>query len=1354
MIKNIGIKRRIAAVILTVGMVFSPLSLQLPSYAAPVDETAEFGELSPSENTSEKAEQGTVLEVEGEAIVCFRQDEKATSQKEEVVKDAQEKEIEVESYVDEAEALLMVESPEADLAAAETDTAADTAAETETASDTAEEAEGSDDAAPAKAPSAVSVSGDERDLASELPGVITVVHSDHLSTAELIAELEEREDVIYAEPNYIYSPKGEDLTDDQWGNPTSSSYGMGIEDLNSYEDEKPNPKVDTSGLVVAVIDTGVDYKHEDLADVMWSDGENYEELVTLGGGKYGYNGTKENSEEVPYNSADPMDDNKHGTHCAGIIAAAWNGYGVSGVTSGAKIMAIKASNELGMFPSDAVIRSYNYMITAKKAGVNICASNNSYGGGAGSQTEILLVAEAGKNGIVCCFAAGNSGEDLDYANSSAPLRESVPQAVMVGASNALGHITDFSNYGRRDVDVFAPGENILSTVPMGTGTPTASSGTFMDGETPCDVDYSEKTEPGDDVMDITPVGGTEAAVQNGEDGKNVLHLTSEDGKFWLNTKVFDDLDDLKGAFFRVYVDGQYSVLIQAGELDTEGNIGDRIGYTEFQTKAGWNDIGFSFLSEFTERAGKKNTGVGLAIAVLRGSITDYELLHEVDIRTIRLTEEGGNYELMNGTSMAAPYVTGGVAVLAAAFPGDSAEKLAARVRGSVLPVSEMEDKCLSGGIFRLDKALAGDTAPVVKLASTEGNSVRVKGFFFGEDQGTVRVGGKNCTVSSWSDEEIVAVLPEDIPDGEARVDITSTAGQKGHNWFNYSKPKEQYDSLPLPGIPISDTGMYVVDQEAKETYKDFYYGTPFTMTALGGSLYVFFVTEKNGTVIYRYQITDQNWERIYSTDEYNPKGAICTWNGKVLFLAQNDEKKTNVIGALDPKTKGVEWTVYRDDLIEDCVQMVNTGAAIYILGGRERTGLDPAKQPKITTLRKLDPETMKISVVSGEDFSFTGDYPLLAAVSKETFYAYAKSDTDASGGLGLFKITVDQEGSKGVVMEPVEFGKDVAGALEGLSMDLGLYGVATKQGYITLGPIRVDEEGRIVEDNFLVGYDGQSFVAEKKIISQRPVYMLIATGYNGKVYVFGMTKGTDAGCTFTAIDAETIPVNEGEELADHRWDEGTVTKAAACTKNGVRTYTCIDCGKTKTETIKKTGHKPVTIPGVPATEKKAGKTEGRKCSVCGEILVAQKTVPKLVLNGWKTVGGKKYYYVNDRKTVGFKIIDGKKYYFNKKGVMKTGWLKDGKNWYYLKKNGVMKTGWLKDGKNWYYLGKKGVMKTGWLKDGKNWYYLKKNGAMKTGWLKDGKNWYYLKKNGAMKTGWLKVGRKWYHMDKKGVCLNP
>ena len=87
--------------------------------------------------------------------------------------------------------------------------------------------------------------------------------------------------------------------------------------------------------------------------------------------------------------------------------------------------------------------------------------------------------------------------------------------------------------------------------------------------------------------------------------------------------------------------------------------------------------------------------------------------------------------------MATPGVTAVAATVSAAFPGGPADKIAARIKGSVMRVSELEDICKSGGIVRLDKALAGDTDPVIKEAHVNDNSVTLQGFFFGGQQGSI-----------------------------------------------------------------------------------------------------------------------------------------------------------------------------------------------------------------------------------------------------------------------------------------------------------------------------------------------------------------------------------------------------------------------------------------------------------------------------------------------------------------------------------------------------------------------------------------------------------------------------------------
>lgn len=99
--------------------------------------------------------------------------------------------------------------------------------------------------------------------------------------------------------------------------------------------------------------------------------------------------------------------------------------------------------------------------------------------------------------------------------------------------------------------------------------------------------------------------------------------------------------------------------------------------------------------------------------------------------------------------------------------------------------------------------------------------------------------------------------------------------------------------------------------------------------------------------------------------------------------------------------------------------------------------------------------------------------------------------------------------------------------------------------------------------------------------------------------------------------ASTCGHNVKDSFSAHSWDSGTVTKAATCSEEGERTYTCSVCNRTKTEPIAKIAHTEVTDPAVPATCTQTGKTEGKHCSVCGEVLVAQTEIPMLS-HAWST----------------------------------------------------------------------------------------------------------------------------------------
>ena len=200
-------------------------------------------------------------------------------------------------------------------------------------------------------------------------------------------------------------------------------------------------------------------------------------------------------------------------------------------------------------------------------------------------------------------------------------------------------------------------------------------------------------------------------------------------------------------------------------------------------------------------------------------------------------------------------------------------------------------------------------------------------------------------------------------------------------------------------------------------------------------------------------------------------------------------------------------------------------------------------------------------------------------------------------------------------------------------------------------------------------------------------------------------------------------------------------------------------------------HTEEIIPAVPATTTATGLTEGKKCSVCGEIIVAQQVTP-MIQTGWVKVNNKWAYRNTDGNlAIGPQVIDGIPYCFNSNGEMVTGWaLVDGKwyyaqasgalynsgwmdvngTWYYFKANGEMATGWINDGGTYYFMNDSGTMATGWVKDGKDWYYMSDSGAMYTGWLKSGGSWYLLKPNGAMAKGWVSDSGTWYYFTSSGI----
>lgn len=296
-------------------------------------------------------------------------------------------------------------------------------------------------------------------MANNKKRIVSLVKSNTYSTKQLIDMFKKKKDIIKVEPNYkvhksstsSFSSINDKLKSYQWAlNNTGQNAGKAGEDIQI--DSAWNKSSGTE-KVVAIIDTGVDLKHEELKDNLWTN-TRIKELRGL----HGY--------DFVNGDDNPQDDNGHGTHVAGIIGAAGNNnVGISGVNQNIKIMALKFLDANGEGNLYGAMSAYNYIYKAQSMGVDVVAVNNSWGGESDEDDGILtyLIDLVGENGAISICASGNEYTNTDeVANSPSCLNSDY--IVSVAASNEKGNLAYFSNYGKKTVDVAAPGSAILSSV--------------------------------------------------------------------------------------------------------------------------------------------------------------------------------------------------------------------------------------------------------------------------------------------------------------------------------------------------------------------------------------------------------------------------------------------------------------------------------------------------------------------------------------------------------------------------------------------------------------------------------------------------------------------------------------------------------------------------------------------------------------------------------------------------------------------------------------------------------------------------------------------------------------------------
>ena len=296
------------------------------------------------------------------------------------------------------------------------------------------------------------------------------------------------------EPNYAYF---QSTTPNDYY--FSNQYGANLTALTSAW-EKTTGRND---LVVLLVDTGIAYNHPDLRENIWN---NPREIPGNGldddkngvvDDVYGYNAIT--------GSGNPLDDNGHGTHVAGIIAAKGNNQiGIAGVAWNVKIATAKFLSSSGSGSLANAVKAIDYGTKLRLAGNNVVVSNNSWGSSSGSIALADAIKRASNAGILFVTAAGNMAQNIDKYPVY-PAAYPFPNVISVASATRSAELSYFSNYGVLNAHIAAPGSAIISTLKSnsyGNMSGTSMSAPYVSGAAVLIQSMCQTTIPMTQIKDI------------------------------------------------------------------------------------------------------------------------------------------------------------------------------------------------------------------------------------------------------------------------------------------------------------------------------------------------------------------------------------------------------------------------------------------------------------------------------------------------------------------------------------------------------------------------------------------------------------------------------------------------------------------------------------------------------------------------------------------------------------------------------------------------------------------------------------------------------------------------------------
>ena len=481
--------------------------------------------------------------------------------------------------------------------------------------------------------------------------------------------------------------------------PGKDSYAVPAASIGFSPEEKKDLGDDTP--IVAVVDDGVDYTHEDLKNRMWINPYSKKQLE----GKYGYDFINYDDDPIPSYG------DEHATQIAGIIAAeSDNGIGISGICKNAKIMSIKVyDRQEGSVIAD--LAAFDYIYKAMKLGANIVAVNCSFGSPEPFEYEYpettemcsaydICTKKVGALGAVSVWAAGNERCDIDKYKYGMPMQFDRTYVLSVGASTFEGKPCGFSNYGAKNVDLFAPGDGILTTVGDNIFNPTHYSKEKKEKLCLFYDDFSDKSLSSvRTITDITASkkSGIEIRYSDWDFHGNMKNGCLEvNFPIGINTDsqgytVYFDITDKK-------IDPGKEYYISFDYLPKDYGVGD------------WYQIDRK-LSESADlnifsKGGR--TYLALDFRMLMSQISDcIGCSIKLDNLSISVAdpsvEEFDRYGYAGGTSFSAPIVAASIARLAVMYPNDNALTRRAKIMASTRKLSGLKGKCVCNGTLDISK---------------------------------------------------------------------------------------------------------------------------------------------------------------------------------------------------------------------------------------------------------------------------------------------------------------------------------------------------------------------------------------------------------------------------------------------------------------------------------------------------------------------------------------------------------------------------------------------------------------------------------------------------------------------------